>query len=144
MAEQPTAPVLEDTTAPASLHYPMPALDAYWMRTDRIYRGVRRLRPRRLIDVQQVVLAAHRAIDHVDPHPVGVQTGHRIVQGRRDRVVEQGCHVMLGHQLSSGFGAGLLPGWTSLLTRTAAPLRSLKTPEVTTSSPAETPETTAT
>ena len=48
------------------------------------------------------------------------------------------------HQLSSGFGLGSLAGRTLLLTRTAAPLRSLKTPEVTTSSPGLTPETTAT
>ena len=48
------------------------------------------------------------------------------------------------HQLFSGFGAGLLPGWTVLLICTAAPLRSLNTPEVTTSSPGLTPESTAT
>ena len=39
------------------------------------------------------------------------------------------------HQLFSGFGAGLLAGRTLLLMMTAAPLRSLKTPEVTISSP---------
>ena len=38
---------------------------------------------------------------------------------------------------------GLLAGCTLLLTSTAAPLRSLKTPEVTTSSPGLTPETIA-
>ncbi len=48
------------------------------------------------------------------------------------------------HQLSWGFGDGLFPGWTLLFTRTAAPLRSLKTPEVTTSCPSSRPETTAT
>ena len=48
------------------------------------------------------------------------------------------------HQLSSGRGAASLPGWTSLFTCTAPPLRSLNTPEVTTSSPGLTPDTTAT
>ena len=43
-------------------------------------------------------------------------------------------------QLSSGFGAGSLDGCTLLFTRTAAPLRSLNTPDVTTSSPGFTPE----
>ena len=48
------------------------------------------------------------------------------------------------HQLFSGFAAGLLPGFTALLTSTAAPLRSLNTPEVTTSSPGLMPDITAT
>ena len=48
------------------------------------------------------------------------------------------------HQLFSGFGAALLPGFTALLICTAAPLRSLKRPDVTTSSRAVTPEMTAT
>ncbi len=48
------------------------------------------------------------------------------------------------HQLFSGRGFGLLPGLTLLLTSTAAPLRSLKTPEVTTSSPGLMPDTIAT
>ncbi len=45
---------------------------------------------------------------------------------------------------SSGRGDGLLPGCTLLFTNTAAPVRSLKTPDVTTSSPGFTPDTTAT
>jgi len=48
------------------------------------------------------------------------------------------------HQLSSGRGAGLFEGCTSLLTSTAAPWRSLKTPEVTTSWPGWSPVSTAT
>jgi dienelactone hydrolase len=39
MAERHMGSLLDDT-APASLHYPMPGLDAYRMRTDRIYRAV--------------------------------------------------------------------------------------------------------
>ena len=41
-------------------------------------------------------------------------------------------------------GAALFDGWTVLFTCTAAPGRSLKTPEVATSSPGFTPEATAT
>ncbi len=48
------------------------------------------------------------------------------------------------HQLSSGLGAELLLGWTALLTTIAAPVRSLNTPEVTTSWPGLTPSSTAT
>src|SRR5215470_1851645 len=47
-------------------------------------------------------------------------------------------------QLSSGFGAGLFDGCTALLTFTAAPFRSLKAPELTTSSPGAIPDATAT
>ena len=43
-----------------------------------------------------------------------------------------------------GFGLASLPGWTLLLTSTAAPPRSLNTPELTTSSPSLTPEMTVT
>ena len=43
------------------------------------------------------------------------------------------------HQLLPGFGAGLLSGRTWLLIWTAAPLRSLNRPDVTTSSPGLTP-----
>ena len=46
--------------------------------------------------------------------------------------------------LLSGLGAALLLGCTTLLTVTAAPGRSLNTPEVTTSSPDLTPVRTAT
>ena len=52
--------------------------------------------------------------------------------------------AIASRQLSSGFGAGLLPGCTLLLTSTAAALRSLNTPDVTTSSPGFTPEITPT
>src|SRR6266571_4922212 len=44
------------------------------------------------------------------------------------------------HQLSTGFGAGSFEGCVALFTATAAPLRSLKTPEVTTSAPGAIPE----
>ena len=58
---------------------------------------------------------------------------------RQDRPLDEEIGEL--HQLFSGFGVGLFPGCTLLLTRTAAPLRSLNTPEVTTSSPGLTPET---
>ena len=61
---------------------------------------------------------------------------------REDRPLDE--EIGESHQLSSGFGFGLFAGWTLLLICTAAPLRSLNTPDVTTSSPALTPETTAT
>ena len=56
-------------------------------------------------------------------------------------------HYMRGKpyvmRLSSGFGARLLAGCTVLFTWTAAPFRSLKTPEVTISSPGSIPDSTA-
>ena len=57
---------------------------------------------------------------------------------REDRPLDEKVGEL--HQLFSGFGFGLLPGCTLLLTTTAAPLRSLNTPEVTTSSPGLTPD----
>ena len=64
---------------------------------------------------------------------------HQIDDDREDRPFDEEIGE-LSCQLSSGFGAGLLAGWTLLFTSTAAPLRSLKTPDVTTSSPGLTPE----
>ena len=66
----------------------------------------------------------------------------RLTTDRQDRPANE--EIGEFHQLSSGFGAGLFEGWTSLLTCTAAPGRSLNTPEVTTSSPGLTPDSTAT
>src|SRR5262249_36071255 len=48
------------------------------------------------------------------------------------------------HQLSSGFGVGSFAGRIELFTRTAAPFRSLNTPDVTTTSPGFNPERTDT
>src|SRR6185436_17407253 len=67
---------------------------------------------------------------------------HQTDNDRQYRALDE--DVCDSHQLSSGFGCGLLPGWTWLFTRTAAPLRNLKTPEDTTSSPGFNPEITAT
>ena len=64
---------------------------------------------------------------------------HEADDDREDRPLDE--HIGELHQLFSGFGVGLLAGRTLLLTRTAAPLRSLNTPEVTTSSPAFRPDT---
>ena len=52
---------------------------------------------------------------------------------REDRSLDEKVGEL--HQLFSGLGFGLFAGCTLLLTSTAAPLRSLKTPDVTTSSP---------
>src|SRR5262249_10876201 len=61
---------------------------------------------------------------------------------REDRSLDEQIGEL--HQLFSGFGVGLFAGCTLLFTRTAAPLRSLKTPDVTISSPALMPDTTDT
>ena len=66
----------------------------------------------------------------------------RLDDDREDRPLDEEIGEL--HQLFSGLGAGLFAGRTELLICTAAPLRSLKTPEVTTSSPGLTPDSTAT
>ena len=58
---------------------------------------------------------------------------HQVDDDGEDRAPDE--EVRGPHQLSSGLGAGSFEGWTSLFTCTAAPLRSLKAPEVTTSAP---------
>ena len=67
---------------------------------------------------------------------------HEIDDDGEDRPLDEEIGEL--HQLFSGFGAGLLPGCTELLICTGAPLRSLKTPDVTTSSPGFTPDRIAT
>src|SRR5258707_1229509 len=57
---------------------------------------------------------------------------------REDRPLDE--EIGESHQLFSGLGFASLPGLTLLLTRTAAPLRSLNTPELTTSSPGLRPD----
>src|SRR5205085_9522217 len=85
-------------------------------------------------DVAARVLADAQGAD-------GLQSGdqdHEIDHDREDRPLDE--QVRECHQLFSGFGTGLLAGCTLLLIWMAAPLRSLKTPDVTISSPALTPE----
>ena len=67
---------------------------------------------------------------------------HQVDDDGEDRAPDE--DVGGPHQLSSGLGAGSFEGWTSLFTCTAAPFRSLKAPEVTTSAPASSPERIAT
>ena len=89
-------------------------------------------------DVASGVLSDGERSDRLEP---GDQD-HQVDDNRQDGPSDE--EIGEFHQLSSGLGAGLLPGWILLLTSTAAPLRSLKTPEVTISSPALMPEVTAT
>src|SRR5262249_1787396 len=83
------------------------------------------------------VLADGERADRLQPR----DQDHEVDADREDRPLDE--EVGEFHQLSSGLGAGLLPGWTLLLTWTAAPVRSLKTPDVTTCSPFFSPERTA-
>ena len=89
-------------------------------------------------DVAARVLPHAQRADRLQP---GDQD-HQVDDDRQDRPLDEEIGEL--HQLSSGFGVGLFAGCTLLLTWTAAPLRSLNTPEVTTSSPGLRPETTAT
>ena len=89
-------------------------------------------------DVAARVLADAQRADRLQPGDEDDQ----IDDDREDRPLDEEIGEL--HQLFSGFGVGLFPGRTLLLTCTAAPFRSLKTPEVTTSSPGLTPDTTAT
>src|SRR5262249_24452160 len=66
---------------------------------------------------------------------------HQIDDDRENRALDE--EAPGPHQLFPGAGAGSLPGWTRVSTRTAEPLCSLNTPEVTTSSPDSTPDSTA-
>src|SRR5205823_3689256 len=66
----------------------------------------------------------------------GLQPGDQddeVDDDRQDRPANEQVGEL--HQLSSGLGAVLLDGWTLLFTTTAAPGRSLNTPEVATSWP---------
>ncbi len=88
-------------------------------------------------DIAARVLADAQGADRLE---AGDQN-HQADDDREHRAPDE--DVGEPHQLFSGFGAGLLAGRTLLLITTAAPLRSLKTPEVTTSSPALRPDATA-
>jgi len=88
-------------------------------------------------DVAARILAHAQRANRLQP---GDQN-HQVDDDRENGPLDE--QVGESHQLFSGFGAGLFAGRTLLFTSTAAPLRSLKTPEVTTSSPGLRPETTA-
>src|SRR5262249_61370641 len=78
---------------------------------------------------------AARVLPHAQ-RPNRLQAGDEndeIDDDREDRSLDEKIREF--HQLFSGFGFGLFPGLTLLLICTAAPLRSLNMPDVTTSSP---------
>src|SRR5439155_21212539 len=123
---------------------------------DAVGAGDDALERRRDKAANQVGIGAHVSGGYLDDRDVAARVlphGERadgLEPGDQNDQVDDHCQdrppdekIRDRHQLSSGLGEGLLPGCTSLFTRTEAPLRSLKTPEVTTSSPDLTPESTA-
>ena len=89
-------------------------------------------------DVAAGILPHAERPDRLEPGDQDDETDHHGQHGPANEEIGE------FHQLSSGFGAELFDGRILLLIRTEAPFLSLKTPEVTTSSPAVRPETTAT
>ena len=89
-------------------------------------------------DVAARVLPDGERADRLEPRDENDQADNDCQDGPPDEQIRE------LHQLFSGLGAGLLAGRTALLICTATPLRSLKTPEVTTSSPGLMPDNTAT
>src|SRR5207245_5565630 len=89
-------------------------------------------------DVAAGVLPHRQRADRLQAGDQDDQVDHDRQDGPSDEEVGE------LHQLSSGLGAGLFEGCVALFTATAAPLRSLKTPDVTTSSPGAIPDRTAT
>ena len=102
------------------------------------------LAPTYAVDTRTIGDVAARILAHAE-RANRLQAGDQddqVDDDREDRPLDE--EIGETHQLSSGFGARLLAGVTLLLTCTAAPFRSLNTPEVTTSSPGFTPSSTAT
>ena len=89
-------------------------------------------------DVAARILPDAQRADRLQPRDEDDQ----VDDDREDRPFDEEIGEL--HQLFSGFGVGLFARPHLVVDETAAPLRSLNTPEVTTSSPGLTPETTAT